>query len=210
MDEKYIDDFFENGNIRLSCFNVFHNYEDEIRGDSKEGSNSYYGLDKENENTIMIRMSSGHNTYVLSSSLILNENLMNEDNFKTDGVFKIKNTYEFGASIANRLANFKRGLEGGCQYVNQRIVKREIGELNLDDMKVDDGSGSIDMQKLMNKSEAFNDISRFFLKEFSYSYQVEYRHLWFMNHKVKDHIIVTCPEAVKHCERIQKDEIPNY
>lgn len=41
-----------------------------------------------------------------------------------------------------------------------------------------------------------------FLKKDTYQYQNEYRMLWFVPDKIDASIIIKCPEAIRHCERI--------
>ncbi len=41
IQKEYLDMFFDSGILRISSFNRFRNYPDEIRGDLKEGSGVY-------------------------------------------------------------------------------------------------------------------------------------------------------------------------
>ncbi|MGA9212068.1 hypothetical protein [Kaistella sp.] len=45
--KEHLDDFFENGNIFISSFENFKNYDDEMQGDISEGQSLIGGFDKD-------------------------------------------------------------------------------------------------------------------------------------------------------------------
>lgn len=202
MPQEYIDDFFEKGVIRLSSFDRFSQHEDEVRRDSSEGSNILYGEGE--EHTMMAVTAHGRNAYVLCGSTIGSDRLM--ERFEENGFFRIKDTTSFAAEVMSSMEESKevrcKGvLEGFCIYKDKRVIERQMN-INFDDMKLDDGSGNLDLGKLQAKSSEIGGNDVFFLKEKEYQEECEYRMLWLMNQNVEGAIHIECPEARKYCEKV--------
>jgi hypothetical protein len=54
-DQKWIDEFFESGRLRLSTFAKFATYPDEVRGDRSEGKAFCYGETSDNKSVIVLQ-----------------------------------------------------------------------------------------------------------------------------------------------------------
>lgn len=202
MPQEYIDDFFEDGTLRLSSFERFSRHEDEIRRDSSEGGNILWGRGE--DKTMMAVTHHGHNAYVLCGSTIGSDRLM--DRFGENGYFRIKDTTSFAVEVLKSLESHEslrcQGIvEGFCIYKSKRSIERPI-DIDFEDMKLDDGSGNIDMGKMQEKVAEIGGQDVFFVKEKSYQEECEYRILWIMSDKVDGITDVQCPEARKYCEKV--------
>jgi hypothetical protein len=85
-DEKWIDEFFSSGKLRVSTFAKFATYQDEIRGDAQEGSGFAYG-ETRNDKSVFIYHAQGINAVVFCCSHRLDHQL--REGFKRDSAFEI-------------------------------------------------------------------------------------------------------------------------
>jgi hypothetical protein len=202
MDAKYVDQFFNEGLVRISSFAEFAKHPDELRRDTKEGwgivthqneaANDGKGM------TIMAVMGQGSSAYVLCGSLLDNDAI--RQRFGSTGI-KIRNTVGFAHAISTYIPGFTFGLEGHCTYVGQRVLEGDAGEFSIDDLKVKPESNDISMEKLMQKVGTVAGDDLMFLKTDNYAHEVEYRLAWHTQRSVSNPIDIHCPEAVQFCER---------
>lgn len=194
----YIDNFFETGEIRLSCFNKFRRYDNEIQGDKNEGRTSLHM--KSSEKFQMVFYSSAINSYVLSTTNELSDK--NIHDFNAVGAIKINNPTSFGTIICCRIPFCIGGVEGNCKYVESRINTVMVTE--------EESQNLFTVENYKNMQHPHDLISKYatdddpFLKEMKYKYQDEYRLIWHVNAdvKIQDHIIVHSPEVIPFCEKI--------
>ena len=198
MDQKYINEFFETGRLRLGAFSVFQKYPDEQRGDKDEGLNTLVGFG--DGHTIVARTAHGTNSLILCTSTEGSQELM--DAFCTNGYFKIKDTTNFGAAIANRIPGFLEGMEGFCIYAEQRIIQRQLTEFKFEDLKAGPDGNSISLDKLFTLTSQIGDADVLFVKQTRFKHQGEYRFIWNVSYEVSDAIILDCPEARQFCEKV--------
>jgi hypothetical protein len=201
MDNKYIDDFFNTGRLRLSSFKIYQNYEDPEKGDKGEGWNIAIATSKKENHTMYAVVGVGSNAYSFCTSTIYSEEL--KQKFNCDGAFLIKDSQSFGLAISNRLNGFLEGLQGHCIYQAERSTKKEIESLSLDDMKIAPDKPEIDMNKMFSKINEANSIDSFFMKPIRFQYQSEYRFIWIVNGDTSEYYEVECKEAIQFCEKIQ-------
>jgi hypothetical protein len=150
--QKWIDEFFETGRMKLSTFAKFAKYPDEARGDQNEGKGICYGETRDGK-SIFIAQAQGVNAAVLCCSQRLDHKL--RESFERDSAFQIMNTVGFGVEIARQLPGFRHGLEGPCIYRSDRAepqIKRDI-DIDIEKYKRPDGTG--DMQMMFDVANAF-------------------------------------------------------
>jgi len=186
MDQKYIDEFFETGNLRLSTFHTFAQHADEQRRDTEEGHNTLVGLG--DGHTIMARTQHAHNCLILSTSTVADEGLM--EAFETNGYFSIKNSTGFGTAIANRLPGFLEGIEGFCIYAEQRMIKRRLDSFTLDDLKQAPESPSLSLDKIFALTAQIGGADVLFVNHIRFRHQNEYRFVWTVSHSVEEAVFV--------------------
>jgi hypothetical protein len=205
MDKEFIDMFFNDGIIRISSFDKFRNYPDEVRGDKSEGGGSIVGKsDKENFTyNLMTRV--GENGYMLSTSLLHNQQI--KDDFETDGVFKIKDPINFAAAISNSLLGNDQVFIGFCNYQDNRIINKEIKGLSSSDFTNEEGHFIIGGAGMVKRNSELigNGIDLMFLKDNKYQTQSEFRLVWTIKSqffKMNEFIDIECKEAIQFCEKI--------
>jgi len=191
-----MNNFFETGELIISCFNKFKNYPDEMQGDREEGEAIIGGKDSDGNHHYII-YESGFSSYIMSTSTKVNKHVVND--FKAKCAIKINNPTFFSLEIAKKLPFVNSGIEGACIYEDNRIhyFKKEIEEyefLKNREFKNDPASREVFMQQTKEYE--------LFLKRNKYSHQNEYRLVWFADKRVQDSIIIRCPEAVEFCEKI--------
>jgi hypothetical protein len=167
--QKWIDEFFETGRMRLSTFAKFATYRDEIRGDRTEGHGFCYGETKDNK-SIAIVQAQGMNAAVLCCSHRLDHKL--RESFERDSAFQIMNTVGFAVEVARQLPGFRQGLEGSCIYRAERQIRRDI---DFDIEKYNRPDGTVDMQMMFDAGQALGGSELVLLKHKRYEHQQEYR-----------------------------------
>lgn len=192
--KEYIDDFFDNGNIFLSSFKNFKEYEDEMQGDVSEGQNMIGGFNDEGAGEFIF-YEGGENAYVLCSTNILNDVIIND--FNGVGAIKINDTVSFGKELARKLPFVNTGIGGDCIYGDSRtqILENEKNKTFQ----------NMDFNNPLLMKEEISQITmgiELFMKFNKYKHQQEHRLLWFSARPIKNNIVVHCPEAIKHCEKI--------
>jgi hypothetical protein len=201
MDNKYIEEFFNSGKLRLSSFRMYQKYDDQVKGDKGEGWNIAIATSKKENYTMYAVVGVGSNAYSLCTSTIYSDEL--KQKFNCNGAFLIKDSQSFGLAIANRLNGFIEGMQGHCIYQKERSTKKEIESISLDEMKIAPDKPELDMSKMFNKVNEANSIESFFMKPLTYQYQSEYRFIWLVNGEIIDFYEIECKEALQFCEKIQ-------
>jgi hypothetical protein len=206
MDNKFIDLFFKEGKLRISSFDKFRHYPDEVRGDKSEGTGIIIGKSNKDEFTFNVMTDACGNGYMLSTSLMHSKDIMAE--FETDGVFRIKDPLNFAAAITNSLAGIDQVFIGFCNYQDKRIIEKEIKDLSVNDFTNEQGNvivGGSGMSKRTNEMIG-NGIDLMYLKDNKYQMQSEFRFVWTIKQQyfqMNEYLDIDCKEAVQYCEEIK-------
>ncbi len=198
LESKWIDHFFDSGELMLSSFSKFRKHPDEQRGDVHEGK-ALLEMDFGGQPLTGIGFF-GHDAYVLSTSMIESEDLMKQ--FPgADSFFRIRDSIAFATSIATVLPGFALGYQGSCIYRPHRTVRRKVDGPPLfpppsDAAGVERAAHEI-QQRVMDAAA----LEPFFDKPIKYSHQGEYRFVWCVGATTQEHIVVKAPEARGFCER---------
>lgn len=202
MDKKYSDLFFEEGIIRISSFERFRKYPDEIRGDLNEGGGTYETYSKEGTQNL-IMTNAGQSAYMLCSSLHFSKDLMNE--FKVDSCIRIKDPVSFVNAILNAIPGTIEAFLGFCNYKDYRVISKIISPFSdLDDLS-DKGTITIGGPNFNARVQETigNGMDLMFLKEIKYQTQNEFRFVWKIDNRyfeMEDYIDIRCKEAIQYCE----------
>jgi hypothetical protein len=194
MDQPFIDQFFQDGTIRLSSFAAFAKHRDELRLDGDEGRNYLVGRSVSGQ-TVTAVTSHGHRSLVLCGSTIESDQLRLA--FKSSGFFRIRDTTAFATAIALALPNFVEGIEGCCIYHNERMIERTVDPLDLAKLKTDPNSLNTIHQHLGQ----IGGPDVYFTKPGRYAPQSEYRFVWILASEIGEFVEVRAPDAVQFCER---------
>lgn len=199
MEQQYIDQFFETGNLRLGSFRQFAKHEDEMRRDEGEGMAGMQ-LNYAEGQTLAVAGWFGSEAYVLSTSIIEDPELMKK--FKTDGYFRIKDTAAFGAAISNHIPGYMIGYEGSCLYRSERMITETFTNSLISEPPSNEVAAEEWANKIEQRIHEDSQLTPYFLKPLSYAEQNEYRFIWQTRQKSEDYIDVTCPEAIRFCEKV--------
>lgn len=196
---EYVDKFFEDGTLRLTSFQALWKHADEERRDELEG-------------TSLVEIIAPGLPASLFSSRVVDETYVlcgmayeTWDNpFGHDAGIKIVDTVSFAIAVGNRLPGCLRTMQGPCNYRAEPIHRmlphaaRTLGEA---DSPSDFETKYAEFERLRQR-EQFEGL---FTKSSRYSSQCEYRILWGCGGQQKEHVMLTCPEAVEFCQPIYKD-----
>lgn len=199
LPQKYIDEFFNSGRLRLSAFSEFAKHADEQRHDTEEGWLIVNVPIPAKNLALRSRAGVGRDADILSTSLRGDPELMQV--FGTDGYFKINEVERFGLAISLRIENCTKLITGNCRYVDEKEISREMGELAEQAIEKDD-QGKMNLQSVMALIERVLLPHAYFWKLSRYAHQQEFRFIWHVGHEVHEPLFVECPEAVQFCERI--------
>lgn len=192
--EKYLDDFFENGSLFISCFKNFKNYKDEMQGDSSEGDALVGGFNENGDGNFIV-YEGGVNAFVLCATNILTDEVKND--FNGIGAIKINNPTLFAMEIARKLPFVSTGIEGDCIYDDSKahILKEEKNKI----FQTINFKNPLEIQQKVSQITTGIEV---FTKYKKYEHQQEHRLLWFSERPIESGIIVNCPEAIEYCEKI--------
>lgn len=215
MQQKYVDDFFDHGHLRLSSITRFEQHQDEQRGDTSEGWGFIAIRGK--ASTLMSVMRAGKDFYVLCGSANLTKNLCTAFG-DCDAAMVIDAPLLFAQAIERHIPQFVRGFVGPAVYREGRYIQkfRDLTEFDkisnkYNQHKLPDGATieehNAHFEKLpIEYQNAFKEqvysIEPLFLKNSKYSDQAEYRFLWQSDAPIDPYLDITVPEATKFCRRV--------
>ncbi|WP_321991755.1 hypothetical protein [Marispirochaeta aestuarii] len=199
MEEKYVNDFFETGAIRLSSFANFLSSNHAERFDKDEGKTNLIAKTKNNGGqTFSCWFQTGQEAYVLCGSTRYSKSL--EESFD-DSCIQINNSVAFAQEIAKCIPGFIDGLEGLCIYQNQKIIEKDIGYISPEVILDKKNPSKLNEKAVMQLLFQIGGHDVYFLKPIRYIKQNEYRFIWRTNSRINDALIISCPEARKYCQR---------
>lgn len=203
LNQEHIDSFFNSGTLRLSSFERFRKYPDEVRGDRGEAAGAITLKGPDGSQFVVVTQAS-NDSYMLSASLESSEELQRE--FGANSHFIIKDPVQFCAAVANAIPGCTNCALGFCNYQEIREVRKVVpaspnmGVIDKDGAFTLGGAG---WQQSLQEIQR-NAIDLVFLKHVRHQTQAEFRFVWQVNSKyfqVHEFADITCKEAVQHCER---------
>jgi hypothetical protein len=203
MQSRFIDDFFQNGRLRISSFQRFQDYPDEIRGDKSEAQGSVTGKGGDGF-MFHVMTSAGANGYMLAASLEDSDAIRQE--FDVDSYFEIFDPLGFSVAVANALPGQQEAFLGFCNYQDKRVIEKSLEEMTIKDFTGDDGNMILMHPKMNERINQLvgNGIDLLFLKEKKYQSQAEFRFVWRIDgahFDVENFVDVICKEAIQFCRR---------
>ena len=198
LEKQFVDEFFSTGTLRLSSFAHFATHADEQRLDRSEGTGIITHVNSEGEGqTLMAVMGQGQNAYVLCTSLIYSDELASA--FATDSGFRINDIFAFANAISRHVPGFSSGIEGPCVYLNQRVLDRDMGHIDIESWRTDASAPDLDMGRMTQALSNMAGDDLYFLKNLKHASQSEYRLLWSTSGQMSPFIDILCPEARQFC-----------
>lgn len=198
MPEEFVNNFFEDGSIRLSSFTQFHSHEDEQRLDKREGKAMFVSTTQKNGGqTVQVHTKPELNAYVLCTTMIHDSSLM--DSFKCDSYIKIMDSTNFGMAVARHIPGVLASFEGPCIYQYRKIIEQDLGYIKMNQFNDTDNPKHINVKALNNFILKKMGHLSLFLKDKSFSHQSEYRYVWLVSNKETDFIDIKVPEIREIC-----------
>ena len=202
--EKYVDEFFSTGVIRLSTFNRCKYLEDANRKDASEGRAMLIGQEKESR--VEMDMGVGDNAVLLCTSLSSNNVKANGE--VDDCCIEIRDINSFVMAITDALLqqghHVHSVIKGPCVYSDRVIQKNFQGGMlknYLDEMFQ---STQIDLDELFGLGKSISRDDIFFCKPLENRVENEYRILWLLEEDVtQDTYDVIIPNARQFCRKIK-------
>lgn len=206
LDQEYINEFFDTGEIRLSSFAQFVKHSDEERQDDEGWTINIGNFEDSNDLDASSRVYSvsgaGANAYVLCTSLVESSSLMRS--FATDGYFAIEDPWRFAHAVQEVIPDFTTGLQGHCLYSpRSREIYRRLDSNVIDLIEArKNNDGTLPMELIPEIDALMCGPERLLHKSSRFRQQAEYRILWGIGENVQPHITVSCPEARRYCAKI--------
>jgi hypothetical protein len=191
MGRQYVDDFFNEGHLRISSFDAFRKHPDEARRDEEEGRASMLITSSESRMTAIAF--NGQEAYVLCASTV--EQPIDRD---SSAGIRINDTVAFPAAVSRQLPGFVGGTEGSCIYRESTIYEAKNQRSFTPPKEGEDPEDWADRSDRILGEHMQN---KFFIKPLKFFKESEYRMIWFCNGKPRDFIDITCKDAVRFCER---------
>lgn len=190
---EYVEEFFNDGSLRLSSFITFRKHPDELRRDSQEGRITME-IESPNGKTGVVA-TNGQEAYVLCASTV-------ETALPKDGevsAFRIMDSLGFANAISSQIPGFVGGVEGLCSYRSSMMVSKK------DPRMIRPPSENEDPEKWFEEQNRYigrHSIETFFIKEIKFAHEAEYRFIWFASGPRKEYLEIKCPAALQFCERV--------
>jgi hypothetical protein len=195
LEEEYVDSFFREGKLRLSSFRAFREHTDEQRGDQFEGRVSAE-IHGPNVRHSVIAVN-GEAAFILCASLV--ENRRMEASFSTAACIRILDVVAFADMVSRRVPGFVGGFQGNCVYRDDTTLRKQNSQQFVPPSAGEDpGKWATEQDRFVAKQTS----EGFFYKRLRYAHQNEYRFIWFAEGNEAKELFVTCPEAVRFCERV--------
>jgi hypothetical protein len=208
LQAKYVDDFFEDGSLRLSSAERFGQHPDEVRNDPDEGkANFFHRTEEGGGQTIAAHIEQGQNAYILCGSAYFSPDLM--DAFGADSYIRINDSTAFGQAVSRHIPGFSGGAEGHCRYQSARAFERDLGFVDGINVTLPDGSPGYDQQRLLQVLNQGVGVVPIFLKGVHFAWQAEYRLVWFSSGLASPYLEIKVPEARELCTKGNDFQIEN-
>jgi len=198
LERRWVDKFFETGELRLSSFAKFHEHADEPRSDSKEG-NCAITLRGQATTGFAVILGNGSNAYVLcATSLEPSQTLL--QSFGCDAAIHIFDPIGFANAVSHHVPGFRSGFMGHCAY-RARSIQVKVPDVDIESFRTSSGSNAIDL----NKAGAFflsaAGAAVYFRKAATATFieQAEYRWVFLTSRAVPPTITIHAPEARQFC-----------
>lgn len=197
MNTKYVDEFFNDGSLRLSSFESFRRHPDEKRRDGQEG---LVAMEVDTPTgSLSILGACGQEAYIMCASTV---EIPIDENDGPVSAFRILDTLKFADSISRQIPGFIGGAEGFCIYRNNTMIKKSDPAPMTSPTAGTNPDLWFQEQKLRIAKLAMD---AYFMKHISFAHEAEYRFVWFAENSRKQFLDIKCPAAIECCERVTKE-----
>ncbi len=202
MPKPYVENFFNNGELRLSSFFQFREHIDEQLKDEMEGKHMIIAHHQPSKSHVTGVVSSGHHSYVLCGTT--QNTIDNIKHFGGDAAIQIFDTTSFGIEIGRQIPSLRKGVEGFCIYNDGPIElllpdHLSTNEIFLEGEKHHDKD---DLSHLTCGMETPQTNAVYFKKSSIFQKESEYRWIWVTEIREDKEIFIKCPNARMFCKPI--------
>lgn len=198
LEEEWVEEFFKDGSLRISSFSMFRKHSHQERSDIGEGKNVIQG--NAEDISFYATTEHGNNAYVLSTSLISNQQLMKD--FGVNSGFVIEQPFLFMQEVSKQIPDYLGIRFGPCLYLDNKTIRRTVNT-KLENLKQEGDIKGIDMNKMFSSIHNAGGQEVYFSKLTKYAHQHEYRMLWHSGSKsLPDYLDLKVPEARQYCRKI--------
>ena len=203
LDEKYIDDFFKDGNLMLSTYERCRKLEDEKRRDEQEGKNTV--VKTEGKFKIVQKAGIGYNPLLLCTSLYQID--ITGETTSSKFCLEIRDPPKFAEAVAQELAKLGHYVIdtyiGPCYYSDKVIEGSDESSAIESFLKESERSKTIDQKFFSQITEEVAGQHMYFNKPLKFVRENEYRFVWVVNFDPKDQaFFIKVPETIKYCRKI--------
>jgi hypothetical protein len=197
LERRWVDKFFETGELRLSSFAQFAKHTDEQRKD-KEGNNTITLRGASTTGFARIH-GSGSNAYVLCSTALEPSRALVKA-FNYEAAIQIFDAMGFAIAITQQVPNFLGLLVGHCVYT-ARSIQMKVEDVDIESFQTSPGSNVIDLNKATGFFLNAASTAVYFRKAATPTFidQAEYRWVFLTSEAVRDNITINVPEARQYC-----------
>lgn len=207
MGEQYIDQFLEEGKLRLTTFEKCKTLEDDIRRDNREGRSLICGT--EGKFSCKMDFGVGSNAFLLCTSL--KDSYTDSNNNRCDCYLEIFNLPGLAEQIAQYLSkngyNVLQVLFGPCTYTENKQITGTLTNNNLSEIISEtDKTLSLDYNKIFDMQRQVCDTMQlFFQKPIKKYKENEYRVVWLVDpNPKKDYVDVVIDNPKNYARKIIK------
>ena len=201
LKREYVDNFFKDGELRLSSFKKFRQHPNEKAKDGMEGILSVVGYHRPSNSHITGIQQAGWHSYILCGTAHNTKEKVNS--FDTDAAIQIFDTTNFGIEIGKQIGGLRKGIEGFCIYNDGPIefllpddaLPHEI----LKEADKHAATGRDDLSHFTNGMETSQTNAVYFKKRPAFQHEMEYRWVWVTDNREESEIIIKCPSARAFC-----------
>jgi hypothetical protein len=208
LERRYVNAFFSEGELQLSCFSRFADHTDGERQDSDEGR--AVALLRSGDDAMVTTGPSGRTCYVLSCSAVEDFNLARRLGY--DAYFRIVNLDRFAEVVARAIPGCDWYRHGPCEYAEKRELVRDLPPGRLPPFPfpgTDEDIAQFFENLKMSQSRLdyeHNYEPSLFLKLKHHEEQHEYRLIWRVDEVVEAPKVFYVPDVRAFCEKCPDSE----
>lgn len=197
MEDRFVDKFFDCGELKLTTFEKCKNLEDSNRKDEQEGRSDLWGYD--GNYSIQVGFGVGSDAIMLCSSLC--SDYKDDKGVLFNKCIEIFDVQGLLASITEQLTKngyiIKRILYGPCFYSKKEFHKKVDITTFKDKL---DKEQVFDWDEMNRLTSSIGGDNMFFQKPIEKRYENEFRLLWIVdNIKQNQDILITIPNPQAYC-----------
>ncbi len=135
--------------------------------------------------------------YILCASTIETAFAVSPDNDRS--AFRILDCLGFADAVSRQIPGFVGGVAGLCSYRDNTMIRKRDTRL------IKPPGATENTERWFAEQQSYvgqQAIDAYFMKHSRFAHESEYRFIWFAEGIRREFLDVTCPAALKFCERV--------